>query len=64
MFQGKNASSSKGKNLAKVKTIIVDVNVIKFNVVTRSIIAKDHLFQENELKKNESTTNWEKEEKF
>jgi hypothetical protein len=64
MFQWKNASSSKGKTIVKVKTVIIDVNVINFNVVTRSIITKYQLFQEREPQKNKSTTYWKKEEKL
>jgi hypothetical protein len=48
MFQGKNASSSEGQTIVKVKTVTVDVNVINFIVVTISIITEDQLFQERE----------------
>jgi hypothetical protein len=41
MFQGKNASSLKGKVVIKVKTITINVNVVDVNVVTRSRITKD-----------------------
>jgi hypothetical protein len=41
MFQGKNASSSKGKVIVEVKTVTTNVNLVDVNVVTRSIIIKD-----------------------
>jgi hypothetical protein len=40
------------------------VNVIDINVATRSIIIKDHVFQEREPRKNKITTYWEKKEKL
>jgi len=44
MFQGKNASNSEGKAIAKVKTITTSVNVINVNVGTRSKITKKTSF--------------------
>ncbi len=41
MFQWKNASSSNGKVVAKVKTITIDVNVVDVNVVARNKITKN-----------------------
>jgi hypothetical protein len=38
MFQGKNASSSKGKVVTKVKIVIANVNVVNINVVIRNKI--------------------------
>ncbi len=45
MFQVKNASSSKGKIIVEVKTIIANVNVVDVNLTTRSRITKDQMFQ-------------------
>jgi hypothetical protein len=64
IFQGKNASSSKGKMVGKVKTITTNVNVININIVIRSKIIKNLVFWEKEPRKNKSITNWEKEDKF
>ncbi len=64
MFQGKNASSLKGKVVTKVKTITINVNVVDVNVVTRSRITKDQVFQEKEPRKNKSTVDWEKNQKL
>jgi hypothetical protein len=41
MFQGKNASSSEGKTIAEIKTIIANVNVVDVNVATISKIIED-----------------------
>jgi hypothetical protein len=38
MFQGKNASSSKGKAIAEVKIVTANVNVVNINVAKRSKI--------------------------
>jgi hypothetical protein len=37
MLQGKNASSSKGKMIVEVKTIIANVNVIDIIVVVQEV---------------------------
>jgi hypothetical protein len=44
IFQGKNASSSKGKMVAKVKIVITNVNVININVVIRNKIIENQVF--------------------
>jgi hypothetical protein len=59
MFQWKNASSSKGKVVVDVKIVTVDANVVDVNVVIRSRITKDQMFQEKELRRNKSTVDWE-----
>lgn len=61
IFQGKNASSSKGKMVAKVKIVITNVNVININVVIRNKIIENQVFQERKPHKNKNTTNWEEE---
>jgi hypothetical protein len=61
IFQGKNASSSKGNVVAKVKTIIVDVNVVDVNVVTKNKITEDQMFQERKPRKNKSNVDEEEE---
>jgi hypothetical protein len=61
MFQGKNASSSKGKSIVEIKTIIANVNVIDVNVVTISKIIKDQVFEEREPRKNKIFVDWEEE---
>jgi hypothetical protein len=48
----------------EVKTITVDVNVIDVNVVIRSKITNDQVFQEKEPWTNKNTANWEKDEKL
>ncbi len=61
MFQGKNASSSEGKTIAEIKTIIANVNVVDVNVATISKIIEDQVFEDRELRKNKSIANWEEE---
>jgi hypothetical protein len=61
MFQGKNASSSEGKSIVEIKTIIANVNVIDVNVVTISKIIKDQVFEEREPRKNKNIVDWEEE---
>jgi hypothetical protein len=61
MFQGKNASSLRGKAIIKVKTTTTYVNVIDINVATRSKIIEDHVFKEKEPRKNKSTVDWKDE---
>jgi hypothetical protein len=61
MFQGKNASSSEGKSIVEIKTIIANVNVIDVNVVTISKIIKDHVFEERKPRKNKNFVDWEEE---
>jgi hypothetical protein len=59
IFQGKIASGLEGKVIVKVKTIILDVNVIHINITTRRKVTKDQVFQKKEPWKNKSTVNWE-----
>ncbi len=61
MFQGKNASSSEGKAIVEIKTIIANVNVIDVNVAKISKIIEDQVFEEREPRNNKSTTYWEEE---
>jgi len=62
MFHGKSMTITKVQHVAKIKTVITNVNVVDVNVTTRSKVTKKHVFKDREFRKAKSVTDWEKKE--
>jgi hypothetical protein len=64
MLKDKGSQSIEFKLTAKVKTIIVSVNMVDVNVTIRSKTSEEQMFKYQEPRKNKSIAYWELEEKL
>jgi hypothetical protein len=54
---------AKVQPIAKIKIVIIDVNVVDVNVTTSKSI-EEHVFKDKKPRKAKNVANWEKEEQL
>ncbi len=60
MFHGKFMAVVKVQPIAETQMVIVDVNVVDANVITRSKTTEEQVFKDKEPRKAKNVVNWEK----
>ncbi len=64
MFHGKSKTVIEVQPIAKIETIIADVNVVDVNVTKRIKVTEKHVFKDRKPRKTKSVVEWEKEERL